>query len=170
MALVLLLKERTTTSGTIKRSHIIKVMCQCLSFSPSLTQHPVQPIPLEYLRLASFDGPAEVRKERADSGSFISMSSTKQNIYPFTIYHADTTIPRRYTLYTQTPTARAKWSSVLEDAIGVRKARQDANKVFSLHIRFSTCLTMRPSGSEPNLSTTAFSACRHALHLLLEHT
>jgi len=51
-------------------------------------------------------------------------------MYPFTIYHADTTIPRRYTLYTQTPAARAKWLSALEDAIGIRKARQDANKWF----------------------------------------
>jgi hypothetical protein len=168
--IVLLLKEQTTTSGTIKRSHIIRVMCQRFSFSSSLTQHPAQPIPLEYLGLGSFDGPAEVRKERADSGSFISMSSTKQNMYPFIIYHTDTTIPRRYTLYTQTPTARAKWSSALEDAIGVRKARQDANKVFSLRIRFSTWLTVRPSGSDPSLSTTASSACRHALHLPLERT
>jgi len=120
--------------------------------------------------VASSDGPLEVRKERADSDSFISISSTKQNMYPFTIYHADTTIPRRYTLYTQTPTARTKWLSALEDAIGIRKARQDANKVFSSHIQFSTCLTMRPSGSHPKHSTTASSACLHALHLLLEYT
>lgn len=53
-------------------------------------------------------------------------------MYPFTIYHANTSIPRRYTLYTHTPTARVNWYNALVDAIGVRKARQDANKVFTL--------------------------------------
>ncbi|KAI9512110.1 hypothetical protein F5148DRAFT_1166295 [Russula earlei] len=106
----LLLKEDMSTSGTIKRHHTVR------------------PIPLEYLQLASFDDPPEIRKGRANNGSFMSMSSTKQNMYPFTIYHANTSIARRYTLYTQTPTARAKWYRALVDAIGVRKATQDANK------------------------------------------
>ncbi|KAH9960831.1 hypothetical protein BC827DRAFT_1205615 [Russula dissimulans] len=106
----LLLKEETNTSGTIKHHHVVR------------------PIPLEYLQLAYFDESLEVRKGRADNGSFINLSSTKQNMYPFTIYHASTNIPRRYTLYTRTSAARAKWYSAFVDAIGVRKARQDANK------------------------------------------
>ncbi|KAF8501651.1 hypothetical protein F5888DRAFT_1898003 [Russula emetica] len=106
----LLLKEQMSASGMIMRSHIVR------------------PIPLEYLQLVSFDEPPEVRKARADNGSFISISSTKQNMYPFTIYHANTSIPRRYTLYTPTPTARTNWHNALVDAIGLRKARQDANK------------------------------------------
>lgn len=105
-----LLKEQMNASGTVTRSHIVR------------------PIPLEYLRLASFDGPPEARKGRADNGSFMNISSTKQNMYPFIIYHASSSIPRRYTLYTSTPTARTKWYNALVDAIGVRKARQDANK------------------------------------------
>lgn len=53
-------------------------------------------------------------------------------MYPFIIYHARSSIPRRYTLYTHTPTARTKWYNALVNAIGLRKARQDANKVFAL--------------------------------------
>ena len=127
--------------------------------------HPVQPIPLEYLRLASFDEPPEGRKGRADNGSFISISSTKQNMYPFTIYHANTSIPRRYTLYAHTPTVRTNWYNALVDAIGVRKARQDANKVFALPRQSSTCLIIKPSGMDHKRLTTASSACLRALHL-----
>ena len=116
--------------------------------------------------MASFDGPPEGRKGRADNGSFISISSTKQNMYPFTIYHANTSIPRRYTLYTHTPAARTSWYSALVDAIGVRKARQDANKVFALPRQSSTCLIIKPSGMGHKRLTTASSACLRAPHLL----
>jgi RHO1 GDP-GTP exchange protein 1/2 len=104
---------------------------------PSLAQTSLlQPIPLEYLQLASFNEPPEVRRERADSGSFISMGSAKQNVYPFTIYHVGAKSTRRYTLYAQTATARDKWYQALVDAIGLRRARQDANKVtyFCYHL------------------------------------
>jgi hypothetical protein len=117
--------------------------------------------------LASFDETPEVRKE---GGNFINISSTKQNMYPFTIHHANTNERRRYTLYTQTPTARAKWYSALVDAIGVRKARQDANKVFSSPLRASTCPIMKPSGLDLNHSTTVSSVCLHALGLHLGRT
>jgi Pleckstrin homology domain len=106
---------------------------------PSLMQTSFsKPIPLEYLQLASFNEAPEVRRERADSGSFINMSSTKQNLYPFTIYHAGAKSTRRYTLYAQTATARDKWHKALVDAIGLRRARQDANKVLLLPFLFST--------------------------------
>ena len=120
--------------------------------------------------MASFNETPEVRKERADGGSFISISSTKQNMYPFTLYHANTSERRRYTLYTQTPTARAKWHSALVDAIGVRKARQDANKVFSQSLKPSACLIMKPSGLDLNHSTTVSSVGLRALGSHLGHT
>ena len=137
-------------SGTITRSHIVRVkIYPYLEFHTfSLIQYPAQPIPLEYLRLASFDGPPEVRKGRADNGSFMNISSTKQTMYPFIIYHASSTIPRRYTLYTPTPTARTKWYNALVDAIGVRKARQDANKVFALPHQTSIYLLIKLSGMD----------------------
>ncbi|KAH9063839.1 hypothetical protein EDB87DRAFT_1829598 [Lactarius vividus] len=108
-----LLNEETKPPMTIKRRFVWR------------------PIPLEYLGLGSFDGALEVRKERADNGSFISISSTKQNVYPFTIHHTGAKAGRRYTLYAPTTTAREKWHNALVEAIGVRKARQDANKWYA---------------------------------------
>jgi hypothetical protein len=96
----------------------------------------VQPIPLEYLRLGPFNEAPEVRRERAENGSFINMSLAKQNVYPFAIYHAGAKPARGYTLYTQTATARDKWHKALVDAIGLRQARQDANKVLLLPFDF----------------------------------
>ncbi|KAH9037804.1 hypothetical protein EDB85DRAFT_1860932 [Lactarius pseudohatsudake] len=109
---IFLLNEETKPPMTIKRRFVWR------------------PIPLEYLGLGSFDGAPEVRKERADNGSFISISSTKQNVYPFSIYHAGAKAGR-YTLYAPTTTAREKWHKALVEAIGVRKARQDANKWYA---------------------------------------
>lgn len=91
-------------------------------------------------------------------------------MYPFTIYHARTNTSRRYTLYTRTSAARAKWHSAFVDAIGVRKARQDANKVPLVPLRFSSILILNFSGTDPNPSTTASSASLRALHLPLGHT
>ncbi|KAH8994939.1 hypothetical protein EDB92DRAFT_1814889 [Lactarius akahatsu] len=107
-----LLNEETKPPMTIKRRFVWR------------------PIPLEYLGLGSFNGAPEVRKERADNGSFISISSTKQNVYPFSIYHAGAKTGR-YTLYAPTTTARERWHKALVEAIGVRKARQDANKWYA---------------------------------------
>lgn len=130
-----------------------------------LTQHlPRQPIPLEYLRLGSFEGPPEVRKERAENGSFISLSSTKLNMYPFTIYHADASTSRQYTLYTQTSTSRANWQDALVDAIGVRKAIQDANKVLVSPHPSSTSL-IKSSGMDLKRLTMVSSARLRARHL-----
>jgi hypothetical protein len=85
-------------------------------------------------------------------------------MYPFTIYHANPKVPRQYTLYTLTPTARINWHNALVDAIGVRKVRQDANKVLELPHQYSACLIIKPSGTDPKRLTTASSARLHAPH------
>ncbi|KAI0058174.1 hypothetical protein BV25DRAFT_1891692 [Artomyces pyxidatus] len=109
----LLLKEETRPSGALKRQVVSR------------------PIPLEFLRLASFSEPAETRKERSDNSSFITLSSTRQEMFPFTIYHAAAKTSRRYTLYTTSASMRKKWHDALVDAMGVRKVRQDANMWFA---------------------------------------
>ncbi|KAI0264429.1 hypothetical protein BC834DRAFT_826441 [Gloeopeniophorella convolvens] len=109
----LLLKEEGKPPGTARRRIVSR------------------PIPLEYLRLGSFNGQPEVRKERADNGSFINMSSTKQDMYPFSIYHAGARAARGYTLYTPTAVARERWRAALTDAIAVRKVAQEASQWFS---------------------------------------
>ena len=50
--------------------------------------------------------------------------------FPFTIYHASAKSARRYTLFAPSEKIRSKWKDALVDALGVRKAEQEANQVF----------------------------------------
>ena len=45
--------------GTIMRSHVVKIWPYLKFYTFLLIQYPAQPIPLEYLQLASFDEPPE---------------------------------------------------------------------------------------------------------------
>ena len=106
--------------------------------NPSIAYHPSphQPIPLEYLRLGHFDAAPDQRKERAHSSTeqvqarlFDSFRSRYRAMYPFTIFHASAPTNRRYTLYARSEAERERWRKTLEDAVAVRKARQDGNMV-----------------------------------------
>lgn len=94
-----------------------------------------QPIPLEYIRLASFDAPPENRKDRAHSSNeqsarFLdSFRSRYRSMYPFTIFHASAKSARRYTLYSASEAERESWHKALIEAVAVRKVRQDSNMV-----------------------------------------
>lgn len=100
-----------------------------------LTPH--QPIPVEYLRLGSFSDPPTTRSRRPDStsivgGSFLASiagSSNRQDIYPFTVWHAAARTTRRYTVYVGSEGARRRWRDALVDAVGVRKVRGESNMV-----------------------------------------
>ncbi|KAI0784605.1 hypothetical protein C8Q75DRAFT_779589 [Abortiporus biennis] len=119
---LLLLKPEHRTNGTSKNGVVSR------------------PIPLEYLRLASFDAPAETRKEKSKSSIsdqtrlFDSFRSKVVNVYPFTVYHASAKMIRRYTLYASSEEERQKWRSVLVDALGVRNTWRQVNKLFAPHI------------------------------------
>ncbi|KIM39836.1 hypothetical protein M413DRAFT_446755 [Hebeloma cylindrosporum] len=91
-----------------------------------------RPMPLSFLRLGSFDGPPESRREKADDGRLLeSWRSQSVPVYPFTIYHASSRAARRYTLYVTSDAVRKKWYNAFVDAIGVHKVRQDANMWFN---------------------------------------
>ncbi|KAI0026487.1 hypothetical protein K488DRAFT_66444, partial [Vararia minispora EC-137] len=93
-----------------------------------------RPIPLEYLRTVptSFSSPPETRTSGSLLGVLAPSSSSNADLFPFTLFHAAHPSTRRYTLYTPTAPARAKWHAALVDALGVRAARQEANKLFAL--------------------------------------
>lgn len=100
-------------------------------------------MPLEFLRLGQFDGPPENRKEKVEEGGLLdSLRSNTRPQYPFTIYHASAKLNRRYTFYTNTEAARAKWLKLLKEAMAIHSIRQDANQVgFWLeHVDFVICL------------------------------
>ena len=102
-------------------------------FNPSygvFTHRRFKPVPLECLGLGSFKDPAENRREESESGSRLLHALTRPTkpTYPFTVFHK-LDIKRRYTFYAQTEASRSKWYDTLVDAIGVRKAQLDANRV-----------------------------------------
>ncbi|KAH7930131.1 hypothetical protein BV22DRAFT_1028615 [Leucogyrophana mollusca] len=114
---LLLLREEKRPGGVIKRMVVSK------------------PLPLEYLRLGDFDGPAESRKERSEEGGILdSLRAQYKPIYPFTVYHASSKASRRYTLYAATEGARKRWKEALVDCKAIHDARRDANKWFAPHV------------------------------------
>ena len=65
-----------------------------------------------------------------DGGPFKSLRYQMVQIYPFTVYHVSDG-SKRTTLYVSTDEIRRRWYTEFVDAIGVHKARQDANMVRS---------------------------------------
>jgi hypothetical protein len=130
----------------------------------SFTYRIVQPIPLECLRLASFDDePEEVRQaQQPRPGLFRGMLSCCSSLppepmYPFTIYHAAAKITRRHTLYTLTATERNRWRTALDDAIEARKSKHEKT-VLLLRFDFSTRLIIERSYTQPKRSMMAASS------------
>ncbi|KZT20157.1 hypothetical protein NEOLEDRAFT_1141126 [Neolentinus lepideus HHB14362 ss-1] len=106
-----------------------------------------RPIPLEYLRLGSFNDVAESRKERSEEGGLLeALRPSYRPVYPFTVYHASSKHSRRYTLYANSESSRRRWHSALVDALGIRRARQEANMWFApltLHDGFFRLISPR---------------------------
>ncbi|KAI6011778.1 hypothetical protein EDC04DRAFT_2958410 [Pisolithus marmoratus] len=107
---LLITKEEKMPGGTIRRLVVSR------------------PIPLAYLRLGSFDGPPENRKERPEEGNFLRVSH--RPMYPFTVYHAFEKATRRYTLYASTEAARTKWYEALVNTKAIDDARREGNRFF----------------------------------------
>jgi hypothetical protein len=109
---------------------------------------PFQPIPLEYLRLGSFDDPTDSRREKLeDPGIFDRVRPTYRAIYPFTIYHASSKATRRYTLYAPSDGIRKKWKYALADALTVRKVHQESNMVRISEFLVDYAFLLAPSSS-----------------------
>ncbi|KAF7316832.1 hypothetical protein HMN09_00416400 [Mycena chlorophos] len=119
----ILTNEETQTNGTVKRYLVSR------------------PIPLSYLRLGAFNASAETRRD-----------GLKQlTIYPFIISHAASNT-RRYTLYVETEAERSKWLKVFQEALGLHKARQEANMYFDARTvtdGFFRVPTVRVKGNKP---------------------
>ncbi|KAI0694624.1 hypothetical protein BC835DRAFT_1274268 [Cytidiella melzeri] len=119
---LLLLKKEVRPSGIYKHNVVSR------------------PIPVEYLRLASFDAAPENRKEKSntsvDQGKLFGIDSFRSRyraMFPFTLYHASTVTTRRYTLYAISEPEREVWRRMLTEAIGVRKIRQESNMLLAPH-------------------------------------
>ncbi|GJJ08649.1 hypothetical protein Clacol_002868 [Clathrus columnatus] len=92
-----------------------------------------RPLPVEYIRLGSFTGPSDSRREeRAENGGlFHAFIKSSKPMYPLVLYHASSPA-RRYTLFASSEEIRVKWKEVLKEAISMRKIVVDSNKWFGM--------------------------------------
>ncbi|KAJ7650251.1 hypothetical protein FB45DRAFT_887431, partial [Roridomyces roridus] len=100
-----------------------------------------RPIPLSYLRLGAFNLPPDNRRDGLKFHS----------VHPFVICHASGK-SRKYTLYVSTEAERKRWYTVLQEAIGLHRIRQEANMYFEPHTltdRFFRVPTVRTKGAKP---------------------
>ncbi|EJU00455.1 hypothetical protein DACRYDRAFT_117410 [Dacryopinax primogenitus] len=98
---------------------------------PHLGKHVVvsRPLPLQYLRLGSFTDPPESRLFNWHAPD--SFSTSRDQIWPFTVYHVADRAQRRYTLYAETEEKRQQWHDALVDALGVMSVQQESNRWFA---------------------------------------
>ncbi|EAU85398.2 signal transducer [Coprinopsis cinerea okayama7 len=93
--------------------------------SPTVTKkiQTHRPIPLSFVRLASFNSDPDIRKEK-EGGIF----QTKDvPMYPFTFYHASLAHMKAFKLYVNSDAVRKKWYSSFVDALGVHQVKQESN-------------------------------------------
>ncbi|KAH9479317.1 Rho1 guanine nucleotide exchange factor 1 [Psilocybe cubensis] len=105
-----------------------------------------RPIPLDLLTLVNFTDPPTQRSagilrnlrggEKHDGASMnpgLSPESAtdSRSVYPLTLHHNGRT-GGPYILYAESAQIRAEWKAKLEDALGLRKAVQESNKVFEI--------------------------------------
>ena len=129
-SVVILMREEKRPNGVVRRVLVSRVHIQKNYFHfPFNSDACLQPIPLSYLRLGTFDSRSETRREKVEDGRLLeSLRYQTVPVYPFTVYHASDR-SKRYTLYVATDGIRRRWYTEFVDAIGVHKAWQDANMV-----------------------------------------
>ncbi|TFK28142.1 hypothetical protein FA15DRAFT_665628 [Coprinopsis marcescibilis] len=93
-----------------------------------IVQH--RPVPLSFIRLASFNSDPEIRKEK-NEGLLGTWRSQEVSMYPFTFYHSSPSAMKAYKMYVTNEAARKKWYSVFVDALGVHKVKQENNPWFT---------------------------------------
>ncbi|KAG8904661.1 hypothetical protein FRB99_001381 [Tulasnella sp. 403] len=91
-----------------------------------------RPVPLEFLRLDSFTLPQEQRRKDGENKPLLRFWSDSEPVYPFMIHHAVVQSKRRYTLFAQSEAERRQWHEAFKQALGLRRAQQEANKLFVL--------------------------------------
>ncbi|KAH0583069.1 hypothetical protein H2248_010954 [Termitomyces sp. 'cryptogamus'] len=116
-----------------------------------------KPIPLDLLSLLKFtDYPTNRRSSSRNHRSAPSTASASSNsggqsdngdpqvIYPLTIHHNGRRHGGSLTFYTDSATHRVEWRQKLDEAIGLRKVVQDANKVFEIETLSTHTFTVPP--------------------------
>ena len=92
--------------------------------------------PLRTLRGSPSTSTLPSRQQAGDVSTSPSVSNGSsnadyRNVFPCSIYH-NGRLGGSYTLYAESTAIRGEWKTKLEEAIGLRKAEQDFNKVFAI--------------------------------------
>ncbi|EPQ31558.1 uncharacterized protein PFL1_00891 [Pseudozyma flocculosa PF-1] len=87
-----------------------------------------RPIPVEMLELSGF-ADASISRSIGLSNFHISREREAGNFWPFTVSHLGSKV-EPLTLFAPSKEARQEWKAKLDEAIGLRAAIQEANKVF----------------------------------------
>ena len=132
---VILTEQRTNTDpvrGVETEKYFVDSRVRFPLYSSTerpLINFALQPIPLDFLRLGTFIGPPEQRKEDITAETSISDRVFRPTypMYPFTIFHAGTR--GWYTRYASSEVERSKWKKALEETRGLRDVYMDGNKV-----------------------------------------
>jgi len=166
-----------------------------VNFSPlisAVSNHSLQPIPLDLLTLANFTDPPTQRNmglfkirggHTGDQTGVTPAGLTPDTpgdaraVYPCTIHH-NGRLGGLHTIYAETAAARAEWKAKLEEATGLRKVVQESNKVFEIEtlstdtflVPSMTAGAATPSWNHENSFTgkvtcsVPFCTCKFALH------
>jgi hypothetical protein len=131
-----------------------------------------RPIPLDLLTLVGFNDPPtqrstgilrNLRGERHEGGNTPGLSPENANdsrsVYPLTLHHNGRT-GGPYILYAESAQSRLDWKAKLEDALALRTAVQESNKVFEIEylsrdtfVMPSMAVTTGPAWNQDNQFT-----------------
>nr|GAT55060.1 predicted protein [Mycena chlorophos] len=134
--------------------------------APTKYQVVRRPIPLDLLTLVNFTDPPIQRgtgllRFRGDKVTSVGPDSSipepatdSRTVYPCTIHH-NARAGGSHILYAESAQARAEWKEKLEEALGLRRAVQDSNKVFELEMLSAETFLV------PSLQTPATTPAYH---------
>ncbi|TFK21787.1 signal transducer [Coprinopsis marcescibilis] len=92
-----------------------------------------KPIPLDLLHPVSFNEPFATRNPQASRlrTGITSTTDRNQNVFPFILHYTGRN-GANFTLAAETPQTRTEWKHKIEEALGLRQAVADSNKVFEI--------------------------------------
>ncbi|EAU90407.2 signal transducer [Coprinopsis cinerea okayama7 len=120
-----------------------------------------KPIPLDLLHPVSFNDPPIIRnpsrfRSSSSNGRVDTPDSMRNNVYPFTLHQTGRqgTANTNISFLAESPQVRADWKAKLEEALGLRKAVADANKVFEIETLSNETFLVPPINLGPSAPTT----------------
>ncbi|KAJ7772980.1 hypothetical protein DFH07DRAFT_148774 [Mycena maculata] len=116
-----------------------------------------RPIPLDLLTLVNFtDPPIQRSAGNLYGGGDNAGVADSRSLFPCTLYH-NARAGGSHILYAESAHTRAEWKQKLEEALGLRRVRQESNKAFELEtLSTDTFLVespMKPASYEQDILT-----------------